>query len=611
MGASGVAFVGQGPTLSAYSPSGKRFWTYNAATAGGDTPPNINTPALSASGSTVYALNITFNLFTPALVEPDRAQRLERRAALVGAGRPPGHGPGYPRAHRHHRPRRVAVCGRQHRRRRDRARRQPRADHERDRDRLHALRRRELVYRRLGSGVGRPGAGSQTATSTCGRRRANGGEVVALSRVGRLLWSTALGSQSAAGYLGTAPLVSPSGSTIYVATRAPTAPCTRWARATEPCRDHRLGPHQGHAGLVPRTGSSTPARPRGLVRPAQRRRRHGLSPRARRRVGTLQRAGHRGRRHRLRRRRNTLVAVSGTTGTTKWSFTAPIPGPSSAARRSARAATSTSRPTRWARGRRSSTRSRVRPEPFEHRLSVAPGREDRVATRSMRPPRARKVSRLYSRTPPATKVGSPTRTPARTRVVQQRIRHPLPHDERPLLGERLRAHPVHHRTEVRESSGVLPEHAVLNRAPPSTRNVIPAFGKSLPRLPVIGGRHRRPKAPKRPREVDIGARSRGQHDRGDEGPDEVIGAAIVRRNRKVRREGVQTVVRQSEGPERGRARLCRCFRSRLGASGKDAGVKRCSAPRTPRTPPEASRRQRKHPAASYSPGPLRAKYHRR
>jgi outer membrane protein assembly factor BamB len=64
VGLSGVAFVGQGSSLSAYSPSGNRFWTYTAPNAGGDAPPTVTAPALSLSGSTVYALSVTFNLFT-------------------------------------------------------------------------------------------------------------------------------------------------------------------------------------------------------------------------------------------------------------------------------------------------------------------------------------------------------------------------------------------------------------------------------------------------------------------------------------------------------------------------------------------------------------------
>ena len=82
-----MAFVGQGATLSAYSPAGKRFWTYNASTAGGDSPPNVTTPALSTSGSTVYALSVTFNLFTPTpsnLVALNAATGALRWSAPVG-----------------------------------------------------------------------------------------------------------------------------------------------------------------------------------------------------------------------------------------------------------------------------------------------------------------------------------------------------------------------------------------------------------------------------------------------------------------------------------------------------------------------------------------------
>jgi len=92
VGASGVAFVGQGATLSAYSPAGKRFWTYNASTAGGDSPPNVTTPALSTSGSTVYALSVTFNLFTPTpsnLVALNAATGALRWSAPVGSFPPP------------------------------------------------------------------------------------------------------------------------------------------------------------------------------------------------------------------------------------------------------------------------------------------------------------------------------------------------------------------------------------------------------------------------------------------------------------------------------------------------------------------------------------------
>ena len=66
--AANVVFVGQGPMLSAWSPTGKRLWVYNATGVGGSSSPNVTTPALSLSGSTVYALTVSNNPFGNASV---------------------------------------------------------------------------------------------------------------------------------------------------------------------------------------------------------------------------------------------------------------------------------------------------------------------------------------------------------------------------------------------------------------------------------------------------------------------------------------------------------------------------------------------------------------
>ena len=87
----------------------------------------------------------------PHAFEPDRAQRGDRRAALVGARGGPVHRRRRPPTHGHGRPRRVPLRGRERRRRV--------GDHQRHGDRLLALRRRELVHGDLRPGVGRARAG--------------------------------------------------------------------------------------------------------------------------------------------------------------------------------------------------------------------------------------------------------------------------------------------------------------------------------------------------------------------------------------------------------------------------------------------------------------------
>jgi outer membrane protein assembly factor BamB len=311
LGASGVAFVGQGPTLSAYSPSGKRFWTYTGATAGGDTPPNINGPALSASGSTVYALNITFNLFTApssSLIALNASNGALRWSAPVGT-LAAGLGIAEPTVT-------VGPDGSLY-----------------------------VAANIAGTGIGPAGSpgpitnatvtdftpygGVNWSTVVSGPVSGgpvldpsgnvyvavgggtNGGEVVALSASGALLWSTAL--------------VTPGGSTIYVATQGNNG--TVYALgASDGAIVGTIGSGgiKGTLALSPRTGflyagtssglvsalpsgggspawsSGTPADGTSVTAPA---------------IGadsTVYATGG-----------NTLVAVSGTTGATKWSFTTP------------------------------------------------------------------------------------------------------------------------------------------------------------------------------------------------------------------------------------------------------------------------------------------------
>ena len=318
VGASGVAFVGQGATLSAYSPSGKRFWTYNASTAGGDSPPNVTTPALSTSGSTVYAISVTFNLFTPTpsnLIALNAATGALRWSAPVGVLSTAVDVP------------------------------QPTVTVGPDGSLYVAA-----------NVAGASGITNATVTDfspyggvnwstvisgpvsggpvldTSGNAYvsvggAAGGEVVALSPSGGLLWSTTLGTQAAAGFLGAAPVVTPSGSTVYVATKGPNGAI--YALGTSdgavlgtigsggitgtPAVSTRTGylyastPSSGLAALPSGGGSTaftagTVATPGNVNAPAI-----GAD-------GTVYAANG-----------DTLIAASGTTGAIKWSFTAPTP----------------------------------------------------------------------------------------------------------------------------------------------------------------------------------------------------------------------------------------------------------------------------------------------
>jgi outer membrane protein assembly factor BamB len=222
VGATGVAFVGQGSTLSAYSPSGKRFWTYNASTGGGDVAPNVTTPALSTSGSTVYALSVTFNLFVPTpstlvalnagtgalrwsapvgllatalgtaqptvTVGPDGSLYVVSDVAgAVGAGPDNSAGPIT----------NATVT---------------------DFSPYGSVNWSTTISGPVAGGPVLDTGGNVYVSVTGGSA---GGQVVSLSPSGGLNWATALGTQAAAGYLGTAPVVSPGGSTVFVATRGP------------------------------------------------------------------------------------------------------------------------------------------------------------------------------------------------------------------------------------------------------------------------------------------------------------------------------------------------------------------------------------------------------
>lgn len=328
VGANGVAFVGQGATLSAYSPAGKRFWTYSASTAGGDSPPNVTTPALSTSGSTVYALSVTFNLFTPTpsnLVALNAATGALRWSAPVGvlstavdvpqptvtvgpdgslyvaanvAGTP-GAGPANSSG-----PITNATVT--------------------DFSPYGGVNWSTVISGPVSGGPVLDTSGNVYVSVLGG---GTGGEVVALSPSGGLLWSTALGPQAAAGVLGTAPVVTPSGSTVYVATKGPSGAI--YALGTSdgavvgtigsggitgtPALSTRTGylyastPSSGLAALPSGGGSTaftagTVATPGNVNAPAI-----GAD-------GTVYAANG-----------DTLIAASGTTGAIKWSFTAPTP----------------------------------------------------------------------------------------------------------------------------------------------------------------------------------------------------------------------------------------------------------------------------------------------
>ena len=305
-----------------------RLCTYCVSGAGGDSPPNVTTPALSTSGSTVYALSVTFNLFTPTpsnLVALNAATGALRWSAPVGvlstavdvpqptvtvgpdgslyvaanvAGTP-GAGPANSSG-----PITNATVT--------------------DFSPYGGVNWSTVISGPVSGGPVLDTSGNVYVSVLGG---AAGGELVALSPSGGLLWSTALGPQAAAGMLGTAPVVTPSGSTVYVATKGPSGAI--YALGTSdgavvgtigsggitgtPALSTRTGylyastPSSGLVALPSGGGSTaftagTVARPGNVNAPAI-----GAD-------GTVYAANG-----------DTLIAASGTTGAIKWSFTAPTP----------------------------------------------------------------------------------------------------------------------------------------------------------------------------------------------------------------------------------------------------------------------------------------------
>jgi hypothetical protein len=324
--AGNLSFVAQGVTLSAYSPSGKRFWTYSAANANaplGSAQPSVVGPALSKSGSTVYALVVPINIFvstSSTLIALNAATGTLRWSAPVGvlaAG--------------------VGIT-------------QPTVTLGPDGSLYVAA-----------NNPGTPGAGpdgssgpitSGTVTSftpyggvnwstvipapvqggpvldTSGNVyvAAGGsvGQVIALNSSGAVLWDTTLGSSSGSGALRTAPLVTPGGSTVYVATSGSNGAV--YALGTS---DGAIvgtigsGGTSGTLALSPRYGYFYAGTPDGLVTAlpsgggsavwsAGTFSPESVNAAAIGADGTVYTSGG-----------GTLLAVSGAAGATKWSFTAP------------------------------------------------------------------------------------------------------------------------------------------------------------------------------------------------------------------------------------------------------------------------------------------------
>jgi len=323
IGLSGVAFVGQGSALSAYSPSGNRFWTYTAPNAGGDAPPTITAPALSLSGSTVYALSVTFNLFTSpssSLIALNAATGALRWSAPVGT-LAAGFGSAQPTVT-------VGPDGTLYV-----AANIPGAPNQGPAGSPGPITNATVTafspygavnWSTVISGPVQGGPVLDTSGNVYVSVAGETDEVVALSPAGGLMWSTALGSQTSVGVLATPPLVTPGGSTVYVATRG--ANGAVYALGTT---DGAIlgaigsGGTNGILSLSPRTGNLYIGTPSALVSALP----SGggsavwstgtavtdsLNAPAIGADGTVYAAaGH------------TLMAVSGTTGTTKWTFTAP------------------------------------------------------------------------------------------------------------------------------------------------------------------------------------------------------------------------------------------------------------------------------------------------
>jgi PQQ-like domain len=323
VGLSGVAFVGQGSTLSAYSPSGNRFWTYTAPNAGGDAPPTVTAPALSLSGSTVYALSVTFNLFTSpssSLIALNAATGAPRWSAPVGT-LAAGFGSAQPTVT-------VGPDGSLYV-----AANIPGAPGAGPVDSPGPITNATVTafspygavnWSTVISGPVQGGPVLDPSGNVYVSVGGETGEVVALSPAGELLWSTVLGSEATVGALATPPLVTPGGSTVYVATRG--ANGAVYALGTT---DGAIlgtigaGGTNGILSLSPRTGNLYIGTPSTLVSalpssggsavwstgtPVT----DSLNAPAIGADGTVYAAaGH------------TLMAVSGTTGATKWTFTAP------------------------------------------------------------------------------------------------------------------------------------------------------------------------------------------------------------------------------------------------------------------------------------------------
>jgi hypothetical protein len=222
--ASGTIFAGQGATMTAYASSGRRLWTYSAAVPGGagQVQPSITAPALSQSGGTVYALSVPLNIFvaeSSSLIAVNASNGQVRWSAPVGQlavssgiGQPtvtvgpggslyvaanipgaPGQGPaGSPGPITSATVSSFTPYG--------------------------GVNWSTTVP---GPVVGGPvlDTSGNVYVSVSGTGGANGAQVVSLNSSGAMNWQTTLGNFFTAGFLGTAPLVSPGGSTVYVATR--------------------------------------------------------------------------------------------------------------------------------------------------------------------------------------------------------------------------------------------------------------------------------------------------------------------------------------------------------------------------------------------------------
>jgi hypothetical protein len=323
VGLSGVAFVGQGSTLSAYSPSGNRFWTFTAPNAGGDAPPTVTAPALSLSGSTVYALSVTFNLFTSPssnLIALNAATGALRWSAAVGT-LAAGFGSAQPTVT-------VGPDGSLYV-----AANIPGAPNAGPAGSAGPITNATVTsfspygavnWSTVISGPVQGGPVLDPSGNVYVSVGGETGEVVALTPGGGLLWSTRLGTETTVGTLATPPLVTPGGSTVYVATRG--ANGAVYALGTI---DGAIlgtigsGGTNGILSLSPRTGNLYIGTPSALVSalpsgggsaawstgtPAI----DSLNAPAIGADGTVYAAAG-----------NTLMAVSGTTGATKWTFIAP------------------------------------------------------------------------------------------------------------------------------------------------------------------------------------------------------------------------------------------------------------------------------------------------